>query len=343
MSDSDTNSSVDCFKEYNSQDYVAVAAVRAAVGAFSAVCCLTMVVIIILHKKYRDFSQRLVLNLAITALIHSLSYTVARVNYRSDLKLLDPYCYFGGFLNQYSAWIEVLALMCIVYHLIVGGLLGRPTNPSPRLQLVFWLGTYILPLFWCWIPWIEHSYGTSGGWCGIRTMDENCKGYRFGQILQFVIWYIPLYILLFVTCFVAIAVAVKVRRDVHRWAGLYDEEIRTKRERIKTEIQPLLWFPFIYLILNTFSFIDRIYNIAEPDNPQIVLTFLHACTSPFRGAFVALVFTLASGITRQQWMQTLANCRDCYRQDNRWNVHEYPAVHVPGGHGDSLSCQKKPI
>ena len=329
-----SNNTTSCFDQYNTPSYVAVAAVRAGVGAFSAACCLAMILVIALHRRYRDFSQRLVLNLAITALVHSLSYTVARVNYHSNLQLLDPYCYFGGFLNQYSAWIEVLALMCIVYYLFVGGLLGRPTHPSRMLEVLFWLGTYALPLLWCWVPFIQQSYGTSGGWCAIRTLSADCSGYLFGQILQFVLWYIPLYLLLFVTCVVCVAVAVKVQMDAHRWSGLYDEESRANKERIKTEIRPLLWFPFIYLILNTFSFIDRIYNAAQPDDPLVVLTFLHACSSPFRGAFVALVYTLAGG-TVGQWVQMRAACHNCCRCKKKYNVHEYPAI--TGDYGDSLS------
>lgn len=327
-----TNAS--CFDQYNTAAYVTVAAVRASVGAFSAACCLAVIVIITLYKKYREFSQRLVLNLAITALVHSLSYTLARVNYYSDLQLLDPYCYFGGFLNQYSAWIEVLALMCIVVHLFAGGILGRPTH---RLEPLFWLGTYFLPLLWCWIPFIGQSYGTSGGWCAIRTLNEQCAGYRFGQVLQFVLWYIPLYLLLFLTCIVSVAVAVKVWSDVHRWSGLYDEETRAKREKVKTEIRPLLWFPFMYLILNTFSFIDRVYNAAQPDDPHLVLTYLHVITSPFRGAFVALVYALVDPWTRRRlrWRPMKAACRDCFHSDNKWEAWEYPAI--TGDHGDSLS------
>ena len=324
----------DCFDQYNTAPYVAVAAVRAGVGAFSALCCLAMIAIIALHKKYRDFAQRLVLNLAVTAFIHSLSYTLARVNYYSDLRLLDPYCYFGGFLNLYSAWIEVLALMCIVYHLFVAGLLGRPAHPTRRLEALFWLGTYALPLLWCWLPFIRQSYRTSGGWCAIRTLSEDgCSGYVFGKVLQFALWYVPLYILLFATCSVCVAVAVKMHMNVHRWSGVYDDETRTRHQRLRMEIRPLLWFPFLYLILNTFSFIDRIYNAAQPDDPVVVLTFLHACTSPFRGAFVALVYTLAGGALG--WSQVKATCRDCCCCSHDNSIKEYPAV--AGDHDDSLS------
>ena len=322
-----------CLEPYNTAPYLAVAAVRAGVGAFSAVCCLAVIGFIFLHKRYRHFTQRLMLNLAISAFLHSFSYTIARVNYSSDLQLLDPYCYFGGFFNQYSAWVEVLALLWVVYYLFAAELLGRHAYPTPTTQAIFWLGTYAVPLLWCWIPFIQHSYGTAGSWCGIRTLAEDCSSYRFGQVLQFILWYIPLYLLLTATFFVALAVVLKMWRDGHRWAGLYDEETKAKRKRMTTEIRPLLWFPFIYLALNTFSLIDRIYNnAAHPEDPVVELTYLHACTSPLRGAFVALVFTLAGGkMQMSQVRGTILHC--CNRQSV--DIREYPALQ--GDLDDSLA------
>lgn len=319
---SNVSTDENCYDEFNAPVYTAVAAVRAGVGTFSAACCLAVIVIIVFYKKYNVFAQRLVLNLAIAALIHSLSYPLARVDYYSDLRLMDPYCYFGSFFNMYSAWVEVLALMCIVVHLFVGGILGRPTH---KFEPAFWISTYTLPILWSWIPFIHHAYGTSGAWCGIRVLDENCNSFSFGKSLQFALWYIPLYTLLFITCVISLLVAIKVRKDISRWSGLYDADTKAKREKMQKEVTPLLWFPAIYLILNTFSFIDRIYNAAEPNDPVVELTFLHALTSPFRGAFVALVYALVDPATRKRlrWHVMMASCKDYFHGAQ---VVEYAAV-----------------
>lgn len=216
VSDNLTAATTDCLEPYDTAQYVAVAAVRAGVGAFSALCSLAVIGVIFLHNRYRHFTQRLMLNLAISALLHSFSYTIARVDYSSNLDLLDTYCYFGGFINLYSAWVEVLALLCIVYYLCVAVLLGRHAYPSHKTEVVFLIGTYGLPLLWCWIPYIDHAYGAAGSWCGIRPLKQDCSSYEFGKVLQFMLWYIPLYILLTATFIVALAVAVKMWRDVHR-------------------------------------------------------------------------------------------------------------------------------
>ena len=314
-----------CYR-FNRDVDKAVAALRSAVGVFSAVCCLGVIAIMILYRKYRVFTQRLVLNLAIAAFVHSLSYPFTRVNYYTDLQVVDAYCNFGSLLNFYSSWAELLALLCIVVHLFVGAILRRRTD---KFEPAFWVATYALPILWSWIPYIHQSYGTSGPWCGFRVLNEDCSNFAFGKILQFTLWYIPLYTLLLVTCIVSVLVFVKVQRDVHRWAGLYDPETEAYRKRIKTEIRPLLWFPVVYLVLNTFSFIDRVYNAARPNDPQVALTFLHVLTSPFRGAFIALVYALADRTTRRRlnWGEIKVAWRRtcCSRKRHSWAIEEYPS------------------
>ena len=337
-SENATSGDDSCLDKFNTAAYTAVAALRAGVGTFSALCCLAIILLITVYKKYTVFTQRLVLNLAIAAFLHSLSYPLTRINYYSELQLMDHYCYFGSFFNLFTSWVELIALMCIVVHLFVGGILNRPTH---KFEPVFWVITYTLPLLWSWIPFIKHSYGLSGAWCGIRVLDTNCNSFTFGKILQFTLWYIPLFLLLFITCIISILVAIKVWWDTKSWGGLYDTETKAKQEKIKEEITPLLFFPAVYLVLNTFSFIDRLYNAAEPNDPEVGLTFLHTFTSPFRGAFVALVYALVDPATRRRlgWRQVMVAFKNNIHGDVV--IKEYPAVMEEVG--DSISYVKHEI
>ena len=333
-SENATSENDSCLDKFNTATYTAVAALRAGVGTFSALCCLAMILLITVYRRYTVFTQRLVLNLAIAAFIHSLSYPLTRVNYYSELQLIERYCYFGSFFNLFTSWVEVIALMCIVVHLFVGGLLNRPTH---KFEPIFWVITYTLPLLWTWIPFINRSYGLSGAWCGIRVLDTNCNSFTFGKILQFTLWYIPLFLLLFITFVISIMVAIKVRRDTKSWVGLYDAKTKANQEKIK-EIMPLLFFPAIYLVLNTFSFIDRLYSSAEPNDPEVGLTFLHTLTSPFRGAFVALVYVLVDPATRNRlrWRQIMVTFKNNTGGDIV--IKEYPAIVEEVG--DSISYVK---
>lgn len=101
--ENENSSNSNCTLQYDSTNYKVLAGLRAAVGMLSFFCSFAVIFVIILFKKYKFFSQRLILNIVVSAMIHSFSYTTARVNYYSVREIDDPYCYFGGILNHYSA------------------------------------------------------------------------------------------------------------------------------------------------------------------------------------------------------------------------------------------------
>ena len=127
---------------YNDSEFIEVAALRAGSGIFSALCCLAVIIVIVKLKRYSLPSQRFVLYLAIAATFHSVSYAFARVNYYTPRYIYDDYCYFGGFFNIYSSWVEVLALFCLTFNLFYNGVMIRIPPLSPTLLLV---STTILP------------------------------------------------------------------------------------------------------------------------------------------------------------------------------------------------------
>ena len=312
-----------CVERYDSGSLKLAAAIRASVGFFSFVCCLGVILLIIVFKKYRFFTQRLILNLTITAAIHSITYTFARVNYYTPRPIRDDYCYFGGFLNHYTAAVELVSIWCITIDLIVKALSSKNTK---KLEVVYYLLTYFLPAFWFWLPLWRQAYGTSGPWCGIRTLNPDCSPFDFGRYVQFGIWYIPLYISLTLIFLAILVVLIKVARDSQRWVGKFDPTAETKSNILKSEIRQLLWYPIIYLLINIFSFVSQIYNIANPQSASttsLALSYLRLLTSPLRGAVIALAYALDKE-TRSRI--TKAHCRAAYHEwcsRDQHSVKEY--------------------
>ncbi len=318
------NSSInetDCQLSYDSTEYKTLAVVRASVGLLSFIACLGVITIIFIFKKHRVFIQRLVLYLTIAAMIHSISYTTARINFYTPRPILDSYCYFGGLFNHYTAAVELISIWCIMISLFVKAMFRRNTQ---KLELFYIIATFFGPMLWFWVPvWLQ-SYGTSGGWCGIRFLKEDCSRYEDGSIIQFGIWYIPLYVSLTVIFLGMIIIAFKAIRDAFRWHGRFHPNGKQSRQIFKNEVTPLLWYPIIYLLLNSFSLISQIYQAVNPDNPSIVLTYFRVIISPLRGAIIALIYTLDKH-TRKRL--TPSHCRaiflDCCHDDK---VREYDTL-----------------
>ena len=298
----------DCHLRYDTLHYKVQAALRAAIGLFSFVCCAMVVFIIVLFKKYKFYSQRLILYLSIAAMFHAFSYTLTRVNYSTPRPIDDRYCYFGGLFNHYTAMNSVLSIWCITFNLLVKTLCSRSTV---KAEPVFVAIIFFLPLMWFWVPiWLK-AYGTAGGWCTIKAFNADCTSYKYRSWLTFGMWYTPLYILMFVILVSMIFIAIRTARESGRWVGKWDPEMVVRRQSLKREIRSLIWYPLIFLLLNTFSLISQIYSAVHSMTSSPVLVYLRIFTSTLRGAFIALAFALDSETrSRLRPAQCKAACLD---------------------------------
>lgn len=315
---------------YDSENFRVIAALRASVGALSALCCLLVVAMIVVLKKYRCFCQRLILYLAVAAFFHSLSYTVARVDYYSPRHLLSTYCNFGGFFNLYTSWAELLALCCLTFSVFLNAVMDKWLT---NLEVVYVCLPYLLPLLWVWVPFIKHSFGNGEAWCDIRPIEEDCSRHTLGDILRFVLWYGPLYVLCLVMLGAALIAACKIRRNSKLWSGLHDPFKEQKTQMLKNEVRPLLWYPILYSILNVFSVANQIDVAIHPSNTIAALWYLHVFTSPFRGAAIALAYALDSDTRRRlNWVELKTAVLHCCERDD---IRDYSAINCSVG--DSVS------
>ena len=279
---------------FDSLPFKRAAILRASMGMFSFLFCGCVILLSICFKKYYFFTQRLVLYLTIAAMLHSLSYTVGRVNFHSSRLIKDPYCYFAGLLELYTSWIELLSICCIVFNLFSATVMTK-IREAKYLECVYLVVTFLLPLLWCWIPFVEEAYGSAGPWCGIRVLTENCSPFRFGRVLRFVLWHVPAYTIFLFILVTSIMIMIKVRRDIRKWDGTpYNSATKINKQMIKDEVRPLLWYPLIYLILRSTFLISEIYDTVHPQTPRVALWNLQVVTSPLAGTVIALMYAFDS-------------------------------------------------
>ena len=274
---------------YNEETFKIVAIIRASVGSLSAFFCLLVIGMIVLYKKYRCYCQRLILYLAVAALIHSLSYPLARVNYYTPRQLLSLYCNFGGFFNLYTAWIEVFALCCLTFNVFLNAVLDKWPI---KLECIYVCLPYLFPLLWVWIPLVDASFGSGEAWCDIRPVETDCSKYTLGTILQFSLWYGPICVLCLIMLIAAIVAALRIQKDSKQWYTLHDPFTEERSRMLKSEVRPLLWYPVFYSILNIFSIANQISIALDPTHSVTSLWYLHALTSPFSGTAIVLAYAL---------------------------------------------------
>ena len=296
MNISEENSTLaSCRLRFDKLDFKVQAAVRSIIGLFSAVCCALVIFIIVLFKKYTFYTQRLILYLAIAAMIHAFSFCLTRVNYSTPRPIEDNYCNFGALLNHYTAANEVLSVCFMTLNLVVKAVCNRSTVKAEPFIVV---AIFLLPATWSWVPFVlEGGYGTVKGWCTIRTLNSDCTPYRYEAWLQFGLRYIPLYTLMLITVISIVLVGIRVNMGSRKWIGKWDTVDSTLRQNLKREILLIIWYPIIFILFNIFSLINQIYTTVHP-NPENLpaaysaLIYLRILTTPLRGAFIALAFAL---------------------------------------------------
>lgn len=343
---------------YDTPFFKALAAVRTTVAVFSFTCSLLVIFLICCYKKYQFFPQRLILYLAIVSAVHSVVFAVSRVDYHDARNVLDVLCLVDGFAELYSSWVELLLIVCITAHLFLLLVFGIETSQKEVLHL---LVSFLSPLLWCWIPFVDHSFGSSGPWCGIRIHSEgDCSLYVLGAVLRFLLWQVPLYSFFFVFFLVCLlTILCKLKKDSRTWEGAhYDPKAQEVKLKMIRQVKPLLYYPMVFLVLKLPLLISQIYEAIHPQKPMEVFWFIDALTSPLGGAVIALVYVCdASTRSRlrhcgRQWRSGQI-CYCCYcclpltatddgenrRKRSSTHVVEY-SVEVDHMFGDSVEGEK---
>lgn len=280
-----------CSNPFDSHIYAKVAALAATSGFVSLLASCFVVFIIVLFKKWQFFTQRLILYLATTSVLFSLAAILQRIDYNNvETTHYNNFCVFAGFLSQVSGWMVLNSVISIMASLL---LTAFSNKRAEKFEIVFLLLIFVFPLTFNWIPFIKSTYGRAGAWCWIRSKDDvTCQKSEFGQVLQLVLWYIPLYVVMFIMIVLYAIVLVKLHRTKRNWTGTLDPQGKKMQEQMTKEMLPLIAYPLVFFLLAIPPFINRIHGAAAPQNPEPVLWFISAALFPLQGGVIAVAFSL---------------------------------------------------
>ena len=311
---------------YDTHPYVIVAAVSSGSAMVSALCCIFVIGLILLFKKHIFFTQRLIIYHCLAALVRAIALILRlhRLGYQNDSTSLKVLCSISGFMDQLSLWYLVVDFSVITFTLLMTAVFRKNVA---RLEGLFIVLIFVLPLTFNWIPFINDSYGRFGAWCWIRNLNyDDCSEHRLGTILQNVLWKVPTYIFLaiIIPTYSTVVVFLAGQKCCKRH-NLDINEVTlqedTLRRTLNEEVWPLLFFPIGALLLNLLPLANEIYETAHIDQPLYQLWLASAILSPLQGGYIALVYTLDRGTIRRLSYRNLV-ATICRRKDL---IQEYPA------------------
>ena len=298
---------------FTDEQITAVALVRGiTAGICGVVLFIVFVVLTVLAilRKTRaricgTVVKRLTTWLTANTVLYELILALSLVYYFNPSNV--AFCVADGFLIQYVGSIQVLftlSLSLTVFFKVcqvtapwkpaIIATLRKKVNRSEftcrgcrinKLEAVFLVSVLILPSLFDWIPFITSSYGPTGPWCWIRSIEkENCTENAIGQAEQIALWNVPfglmalLTLVLFIAALCLLCCAVK----------------NTKLQRLIdvgiTDSVFSLSILAIMFVLCVLEVVSRTYSFKHQD---VAFWIVYAVSTPLGRAFIPLALLVA--------------------------------------------------
>ena len=287
--------------QFTSEQKAILLYIYGGVGVISTLCCVFALIVAARYKFYQDIVQRLVLYQLIAALAVSLicAFNTIFVNYHRNPEVYQPFCAMAAYFNTVSLWTKIgftfwlslLLFICLVY-------LKEPKDVK-KLEPLYILTSFGIPMLFCWIPFANDLYGIAGAWCWIKNWEDECanKKILLGTIEQYALFYAPATVFSLIdTILIASTVVVLLKRIRHyRLSNKPEEqpllEENCKQKQLLRMILPLSVYPVVSIFLYIFPFSNRVYSIID-DKPIFPMFILHGVTEPLWGCCVGIVVTV---------------------------------------------------
>lgn len=153
-------------------------------GGLGTVVTTVILVGLILAKAYKTVLQRFFIWTVISVFIHLLVHSSSIEEYFSyNSALQDKVCSALGFVHNLIGWCEyvfytdmIVYLLLIVHIQIRGSAYGFTQEKWVRvtLECCVVLGSVLIPLSIVWVPYYQHYYGYTYGFCWLKAFNKNC-------------------------------------------------------------------------------------------------------------------------------------------------------------------------
>ena len=277
--------------------------VQRTFSSLSLIGCVAVAALIIILKKYRSTTQRLIFWLSVSGFFRSLVLLLTHV-YDRDV----TYCRAKGFFRNYFScttllWVFMIAVNCLFI------VKRKPYEQHYKwYHAIVWIGSMV----WSTIPFFSDSYGYAGIWCWIGR--EN--GLRFGM------WYIPLFSLTFLM-FSIYVYLLRFQMKFKKSLNNRSVDERTAEKHMRKDLKSLLAYSFIYILFSVPIFIYRVSEETHPNiSPIYGLTITSVVLTPSLGVVYAVAFVLINASLKEISVPLLkARLRDIFRKIPRHAVN----------------------
>lgn len=222
------------------------------------------------YLNMRNFAFRLVLFMSIADILKSIANTMGNPE---DYGL----CQLQAWMKIAFGWASVLWAVCIAHVLnqafIKENPKYHPTN-IVKLEIYFHLLCWGLSFVISVIPFMTHSYGSTGAWCWIVRTDLTSAAERFA------LFYVPVWVCVSYNCYVYYQV----------WRKL--KSVPQDNSSMQSKLK---YYPLVIVIAYIFGFINRLYQVFGGGD-VMWLTALMVSGICIQGAMNALAYGMTPAV-----------------------------------------------
>lgn len=218
--------------------------------------------IIILFRKYREPSQRMIAHLSLSSCMYGIAYLMEDITAETTWV-----CKLQAALISMFIWASFLWIMCILFNLYFQLLFQFDIR---KVELPVTAFCWLLPIVLMGLPFTEDAYEPAGVWCWVRNEFK----------WRFAFWYIWRIVFLVVLTVVVIHISIKphkARADRH--------SSTVDRTSFESDMRTLRLYPVLYFIVNIFPIVSRTYSSIHGRDGEsqynFVLLLLHAFLTRF--------------------------------------------------------------
>ena len=282
-----------------------LAALRCTIAGLSTIACVAILVLLLVLRLWKKFTQRLVLYHVILVLIYSFATTfqwLGVMDYDGRPGAREG-CALIGFLVQYTSSVLLVYTFILTLVLFVTLFLKRSLKPLPW-EISSMSVSAGVPGLVMWVPFIGGLYGLSGPWCWITTHDKDCQVIIAGVVEQALLWYVPQTILMLISMILVGLTIGRLAWQSRPHGQGSSIPIQLYAKALK-EYTPLMIYPIMFFLLNLITLASRVASMQNVF--PLGLLYVHAISDPCWGLLVAMVTGLYVLFVKD-WFK----CRCCY-------------------------------
>lgn len=287
-----------CFPTPEEANIISI--IQITCGTVSFICCLFMLFAVLLFRKFKSTTARVILYLTIIVTFYSVVFVLHGIREREALDNKNTsLCTALGFFDQIASWMELLAITCLTFDLFVKVMFLN--FHTEKYEIAYGLIIFGLPFLFNWIPFINDTYGFSGSLCWIsQYVDGNCMEINhFGQILRFVLFWIPFYIIMLLVGVAYFVALIKAYRRVKQYTGTISFNEQVTKELLLSEVRQYCMYPIMFTLMMTAALISRIAEAIHPESQFFALRVIHVLAFSLQGPVIAIIFALDKETRRQ--------------------------------------------